>query len=300
MRISGFSYIRNGFKYQYPFLQSIQSILPICDEFVIAVGQSDDGTREALSALQKQEPKLKIIDTIWDEKLRQSGKIFAQQANIALRECTGDWLFHIQADELIHEKDILLIPQTLAQINDDKSTNGILLDFLHFHGNYQHLDASRWRHPKEIRLIRNHNHIYSYKDSQGFRQYPSWESYNQNHKGLKIKVKHLSIPVYHYSYVRPAEAMQAKAQYFETFWHDEQAITKKYAEAAADFNYYDIDKVKRFEGSHPALMKAIVEHQNPEFNPQKIRGIQGAKLKFIYGLERLIGRRIGEYKNYKL
>ena len=104
MKISIFSYIRNSFKYEYPFLQSIQSVLPICDEFVIAVGDSDDGTKEAINNIGNS--KIKIIDTIWDERLRTNGKIFAQQANIALKQITGDWAFHIQADEVIHEKDL--------------------------------------------------------------------------------------------------------------------------------------------------------------------------------------------------
>ena len=300
MKISGFSYIRNGFKYQYPFLESIKSILPICDEFVIAVGKSEDGSELALLELQKQEPKLKIIHTVWDEQLRQSGKIFAQQANIALKECTGDWLFHIQADELIHEEDIFKIKANLEQVNKDQSINGILFNFLHFHCNYFHLDASRWRHPKEIRIVRNKQNIFSYKDSQGFRQYPSWQSYEQGHKGLKIKVKHFEISVFHYSYVRSAAAMQTKAQYFETFWHEQAALQQKYAAAKPEFDYYQIDKVKKWEGSHPALIQHLVATENTEFDAKKISGIKGFKLKFIYWLESLIGWRIGEYKNYKL
>jgi len=300
MTISGFSYIRNGFKYQYPFLQSIQSLLLLCDEVVVAVGQSEDGTREAIADLQKNNPQLHIIDTVWDEQLRQSGKVFAQQANIALRACTGDWVFNLQADELVHENDIPLIKKTIAEIHNDLNINGLLLDFLHFHGNYQHLDASRWRHPREIRAFRNQQQIFSYKDSQGFRQYPSWEAYNEGHKGLKIRVKHLPISVYHYSYVRPATAMQAKAQYFETFWHDDQTVAEKYAAAENQFNYYDIDKVKKFAGSHPALMQDITQNQNMPFEPKQIRGLNTTKLKFIYWLENLIGKRIGEYKNYKL
>ena len=132
MTISGFSYIRNGFKYQYPFLQSIQTLLLFCDEVVVAVGQSTDGTWEALGELQKNNPQLQLIDTVWDEKLRQSGKVFAQQANIALRACTGDWIFHLQADELIHQNDIPLIKKTIADIHNNLNINGLLLDFLHF------------------------------------------------------------------------------------------------------------------------------------------------------------------------
>ena len=113
MTISGFSYVRNGFEYGYPFLEAIQSILPICDEFVVAVGDSTDKTREAIEKLNS--PKIKIIDTIWDMNLREGGKIFAQQANIALDNTTGDWAFHIQADEVIHEKDLPVITDSQSE-----------------------------------------------------------------------------------------------------------------------------------------------------------------------------------------
>ena len=110
-KISGFSYIRNGFEFDYPFLESIQSILPICDEFIIAVGDSHDGTREAIEKLGSD--KIKIIDTIWDENMRANGAIFAQQSNIALDHITGNWAFHIQADEVIHENDLPKIRQAI-------------------------------------------------------------------------------------------------------------------------------------------------------------------------------------------
>src|SRR5690242_3990031 len=119
MKVSGFTYIRNGLTFQYPFLQSIQSILPVCDELIVAVGDSTDGTREAIVALNS--PKIKIIDTLWDNNLRTGGKILATQSNVGLKNCTGDWLFHIQADEVIHEKDIDKIKQSIAEA--DKNTN---------------------------------------------------------------------------------------------------------------------------------------------------------------------------------
>lgn len=82
MRIAGFSFVRNGFDYGVPFIESIQSVLPICDEFVIAVGDAKDGTREAILAMGSD--KIKIIDTTWDMSLREGGKVFAQQTTIAL------------------------------------------------------------------------------------------------------------------------------------------------------------------------------------------------------------------------
>ncbi len=49
----------------YPFLQSIQSVLPVVDEFVVVVGDSTDGTRDAILKLS---PKIRIVDTVWDMK----------------------------------------------------------------------------------------------------------------------------------------------------------------------------------------------------------------------------------------
>lgn len=67
--ISGFTYVRNGLTYGYPFSASIKSLLPLVDELIVVVGDSDDGTREAVSAIR--DSKIKIIDTVWDHELRE-------------------------------------------------------------------------------------------------------------------------------------------------------------------------------------------------------------------------------------
>jgi len=114
LKISGFSYVRNGFEFGYPFLESMQSVLPYVDEFVMAVGDSNDGTRQAIEKLNN--PKIKIIDTVWDMGQREGGKLFATQANIALDNISGDIGFHIQADEVLHEDDAKLILQSFKEL----------------------------------------------------------------------------------------------------------------------------------------------------------------------------------------
>ena len=101
MKISGFTYIRNGFDYQYPFIASINSLLPIVDELIVVVGSSSDGTKEAIEALSNS--KIKIVDSVWDDSLRIGGKAFAEQSNIGIKHSTGDWLIHLQADEVLME-----------------------------------------------------------------------------------------------------------------------------------------------------------------------------------------------------
>lgn len=57
MKVTGFSFIRNAVKNDYPVVQAILSILPICDEFVIALGNSEDNTQELIESIAS--PKIK-------------------------------------------------------------------------------------------------------------------------------------------------------------------------------------------------------------------------------------------------
>ena len=59
--------VRNAVKFDYPIVESIKSILPIVDEYMVAVGNSDDGTLELIRSINS--PKIKIIETIWDDSL---------------------------------------------------------------------------------------------------------------------------------------------------------------------------------------------------------------------------------------
>jgi len=71
MKVSGFTFIRNGSILGYPFIESIKSILPICDEFVIAVGKSDDDTLSKIRAIKSK--KIRIIETVWNENMQDRG-----------------------------------------------------------------------------------------------------------------------------------------------------------------------------------------------------------------------------------
>ena len=292
MKISGFSYVRNGFEYGYPFLEAIQSILPVCDEFVVAVGESTDGTREAIKDLG---PKIKIIDTIWDMSKREGGKVFAQQANIALDHITGDWAFHIQADEVMHEMDL---PKIVAAINENDSNpkvEAFILPFLHFWGSYKYVRTSRRMHYHEVRIFRNDKVIRSYADSQGFRKYSTVEAYEKGEKGQKLTVKKIDAGVYHYNGVRPYKVQKKKLHTFE-FLHNSTLKEEDYDQ----FNYQNVDRVVRFTGDHPAIMKEKIEHQDWEFTFDPKKAIWKPKDKWIQPIEDFLGFKIGEYKNYKL
>lgn len=82
MKVSAFTYVRNGIAMEYPFIESIKSVLLLIDEFIVVVGDSTDGTRQAIENIQ--DGKIKIVDTIWDEMMRTKGLVFAQQSNTGL------------------------------------------------------------------------------------------------------------------------------------------------------------------------------------------------------------------------
>jgi len=296
-KVSGFTYIRNGFEYGYPFLESIQSLLPLVDELVVAVGKSVDGTREAIENLGSD--KIVIIDTIWDESLREGGKIFAQQANIALDHITGDIGFHLQADEVLHEKDHPAIKKAIEVLRKKPEVEGILFNFLNFYGGYFYTGSTRKWHRKEIRIIKNLPNIRSYRDSQGFRYYPSPQEYAQGHPGRSLRVLALQVPVYHYSYARNPALMQKKNNYFNSFWHDDKWL-KKNTPQEKNYDYNRVDFVVPFTGTHPLLMMERVNSQDWEFTFDPSKSHFSFKGKFLHIIEKFTGWRIGEYKNYRV
>ena len=192
MKVAGFTFIRNAVKNDYPIVEAIRSILPICDEFVIAVGQSED---ETLSLIQKiDSPKIKIIETVWDDSLREGGKTFAIETNKAYHAISDDtdWAFYIQGDECVHEQYLPIIKQAMIDYLNQENVEGLLFKYKHFYGSYDYYASSRRWYRNEIRVLKFNKTVSSYRDAQGFRK-----------NGRKIKVKPIDAYIYHYGWVKP-------------------------------------------------------------------------------------------------
>ena len=295
MKISGFSYVRNGVDYDYPFIQAIQSILPICDEFVMVLGDSTDQSREAIERIDSD--KIKIVDTVWDMNNREGGKVFAQQANAGLDHITGDWAFHIQADEVIHEKDLPKVLDAIQTNHADERVEGLLFPFIHFWGGYDYIRNSRRVHKNEVRVLRNNQLIRSYRDSQGFRKYSSIAGYENGEKGKKLTVKKIDVPVYHYNGVRKLETQKKKVNTFISMYKPEIPFA---AEQQATFDYNQVDRVEKFKGTHPALMSDRIKDFNQPFTFDPKKAKWRTKDRLIQPIEDILGFKFGEYKNYKL
>jgi glycosyltransferase involved in cell wall biosynthesis len=296
MKISAYSYVRNGRTYDYPFLESIRSVLPLCDEFIAVVGDSTDGTREAIEAIG--DSRIKIVDTVWDDQLRTAGRIFALQANTGLDHVTGDWAFHIQADEILHEDDIPIVREALKKYYDDPEVEGFLFRFLNFFGDYWHYGPSRRFHQHEIRITRNDPHVRSYRDSQGFRifEHPErqWEE-----KGRKLRVIPLEARIFHYSHVKnPAIQLRKRAAFVARYHPDE--VVEQYLKENEGFNYRDYDYLAVFRGTHPAVMRSFIAAQDWKFEYDPTRNNMNVKEKLMRALERMTGKQFFIYKNYKI
>ena len=288
MKISGFTIVRNAIKYDYPIVEAIMSILPLCDEMIVAVGKSEDDTLQLIRSIDS--PKIKIIETIWDERLREGGKVLADETNKAFAAVSGDsdWAFYIQGDEVIHEKYLPSIKASMEKFKNDASVDGLLFKYKHFFGSYDFIGDSRRWYRREIRVIKNDHSISSYLDAQGFRK-----------NGKKLNVKLVDAAVYHYGWVKPPEAQQAKQQTFNKLWHDDAWIKKNIPEVDK-FDYSQIDSLAAFKGEHPKVMQERIHKMNWKFSFDPTKKKSSIKIKVLMFIENKFGWKIGEYKNYKI
>jgi hypothetical protein len=260
MKISGFTFVRNADKLYYPIKASIESVLPIVDEFVIALGNCDpdDHTREEI--LKIQSDKIKIIDTVWDTTAYPRGMEHAHQTDIAKQACSGDWLIYLQADELIHEKYLPTVQAACKQYLDQPEVEGFLLKYRHFYGDYSHyFDGYGW-YPREIRIIRNVPEIHSYISAQSFRRIPDFDGKNYRVKEgtHKLKVVLLDAYVYHYGWVRPPRYMQTKKKAFDTTHQGAAHVAQAYAHQPQEFDYGTLGNLSIFNETHPAALQSWI------------------------------------------
>ena len=255
MKISGFTIGKNVSKLYYPIKESILSILPIVDEFIVVLGDSDpdDTTRREIESIGSD--KIKIYDSVWDTKKYTNGTILAQQTDLAKSYCTGDWLFYIQADEAVHEKNLQTIRNTCEQLINDTEVEGLLFKYIHFWGDYGHYQSSHGWYKNEIRIIRNRPDIHSWRDAQSFRKIPGFDGVSFHKKVGTFKLKVISIDAYifHYGWVRPPSCVKVRIREFRSLYIGKEKFEKLSKENPkyASFDYGPMDRLPVFKGTHP-------------------------------------------------
>jgi len=250
MKVSAFTFIKNGQILGYPFLQSIQSVLPIVDEFVINVGESEDDTLELIRSISN--PKIRIIESVWNDKMQDRGYVYGQQKMIAQFSCTGDWAFYIEGDEVYHEDDLSKILSSMKKYKNDKSVEAFVFNFYHFYVNAETiLDSPGW-YKSEARIIRNSLRTYA---PDGL----FWLVLDTNKKGRYPVAKKIDCTCYHYGWLRSEEDMNLKISKVHKYW----------GKKPVKINYSQIDKtvLKKFKGTHPKIMEDFLTTGDGLFQP---------------------------------
>lgn len=245
MFVSGFTIVRNAIRYDYPTVESIRSLLPLVDEMVVAVGDSCDGTRELIESIG--DSKLRIIDTHWDDTVRSGGNVLAQQTNLALDACAGDWCFYLQADEVLHERDAGRIRHAMLRYEHRQEIEGLSFRYHHFRADYGIRDPLPYR--RQVRVVRRSSGVRSVGDACGFAV-----------DGRRLKTVTTGAWVYHYGYVKPPARMSAKMDYFLSLYDGRQVAPG--GEHAALLYEWNLASCEPFRGEHPAVMAARIANKN--------------------------------------
>jgi hypothetical protein len=288
VKVIGFTFVRNAIKYDYPVVESITSILPLCDEFIVSVGLSEDTTLELIKSIPSE--KIRIVESIWDDNLRTGGQVLALETDKAFLHIPpgADWAFYLQADEVVHEKYLPVIREAMERYRHQPEVEGLLFDYTHFYGTYRYTGDSRNWYRREIRVLRNDTRIRSYRDAQGFRK-----------EGRKLRVKLINAMIYHYGWVKNPFHQKAKEKTFYKLWHPDNPSLEA-APPDELYDYQNIDRLALFNESHPMVMQERIARMDWEFSFEPGKRKTSFKNRLLHWIEKRTGRRLFEYRNYQI
>jgi len=239
MKISGFTIARNAIKHKYPIKESILSILPICDEFIVNLGDSEDNTRELIESIGS--PKIKIFTHKWD--LNLGDKMLAIETDNALKECKGDWAFYLQLDEVIHQKDLPRLHRYMRKYLNDEKVEGLKLRWFHFYESFYRYRIDGGWFQKQVRIIRNNGTIKSLEDAWGFV------------KKDKTPLNMIQTPcfLYHYGWINHTSSVVERIEGDRGL-----SSSKDILEDKSSRQYGQIKKMPIYFGTHPAVMEDVI------------------------------------------
>ncbi len=289
MKVSGFTIVRNAIKYDYPIVEAISSILPLCDELVVGVGLSDDETLALIQSIASD--KIRIVKTVWDDTLREGGAVLAAETNKVFQAISpdSDWAIYIQADEVMHEADYELIRTAMDNNTNNESVDGLLFKYTHFFGSYDFIGTDEEWYPHEIRIVKNNKKIYSYRDAQGFRK----------NNDEKLTVKEIDARIYHYGWVKSPTTMVEKVNDFQKLWHNDAEVNKRKREEESFIREAEQRLLLPFMGTHPKFMQERIRLKNWDFHYVAPKRSLPLKTKVKRLAKKLFGLDFG-YKNYTL
>jgi hypothetical protein len=292
--VSGFTIVRNAVRLDYPIVPAIRSILDICDEVVVNVGRSDDGTRDLVAGIG--DPRVRIVDSVWD--FSRGGGTLSYETNRAMAACRGRWGVYIQADEVLHESSAALIRAALHANDGEPYVEGLLVEYLHFYGDFRTIATDRHWYRREVRVVRLGGEIRSYRDAQGFRVGTGER---------RVRARATGAQMFHYGWARPPQALRRKVIAAKEIFTD---TADRWEQRAARDTLDWTPLLRPFTGTHPRVAHGWIAAQQaaamgaggagaPTVGPRRFRPAH-VRLYLSHWIERLTGRRLFEYRNYRV
>lgn len=260
MNVSGFAFIRNAVTLDYPVIEAVESVLPLVDEFVINVGrledEADDGTLDLVRSINS--PKLRIIQSKWNPNLSTGGYVYAQQTNIALFNCQGQWAVHVQCDEIVHDQDYDILKNAMSQYADNDKVDALTLWQHNFFGDYQtKISAWPWTGRRKCWIVKPHHFVLSRGDAANFTVHPKFKE-----RGRKVRAVQTAARQFHYSEVKSQKALAAKYANNARFWKRGAKGTPAEMNLEQIHQYYHSALPKQFvrnyNGAHPKVMASRI------------------------------------------
>ena len=286
MKVSGFTFLRNAEMLGYPFVESIRSALPLCDEFIVNVGPCEDDTLAQVRGIG--DPKIRIVESAWNESMQVRGFVYSQQTNIALFNCSGDWAFYLQGDEVIHEEDLPNIRGAMESNLHDRNVEALAFDYVHLYGNHRTQAWSPAWYRREVRIVRNTIKVFAPSDAQFF------VVLDTNRRARYPRVKLANARIFHYGWVRSEAQMNERQQKVEKYWGK--------SPKQVDYSRIDQAVLREYTGSHPAIMSDWLPKGTPglfKADPYHVLTKKEKKHRLMLRLERWFGQELSK-KHYRL
>ncbi|MEO8452081.1 MAG: glycosyltransferase family 2 protein [Gemmatimonadota bacterium] len=286
MKVSGFTIVRNAVALDFPIVESIRSILPICDEVVVNAGRSDDGTLALIRTIA--DPKVRILETEWDMSRGES--VLRDETRRAMEACRYPWGVYIQADEVLHETGAGELRRTIESVAEDPAVEGVAVRYRHLFGDPSTEAVSRKWYRREVRAVRLEPAygVHPFRDAQGFRVGPA---------DRKIRARLSNAEMFHYGYVRAGFALRGRVAADRALY---PARDQPEGDRAV---LHWFPGLRPFRGTHPAVAREwLAARANDPDRRVTPRAFRLAHLRIYLSnlFERLTGLRPFEFRNYEL
>lgn len=222
MKLTGIMPLRNGVILSYPFELALRSLRRLCDEVVVAVDPtSEDDTLARVRALGIVD---NIVESPWDMSNHgghEGRSEIARQTSIALAQASCPWVMSLQADEVLHEKDVDSLRREINRA-DAGGIHGIELTRLYFYGGLTRY-RSDWTLPL-LRLFKvGHFAADGFCGAMGF--VPTGPQ----------RIARTDACIYHYSRVGDPAIVAQRVRNLDTFYHAPEVVAAPEAVEAYDF-----------------------------------------------------------------